>query len=107
MSTTPQQIPLLSEQRSPDSPETPLLMAVPDAARLLGIGTTLAWELVRAGDLPSIKLGRRVLVPRMALEHLARSPMSARAQELSTASETPHPQIPTSHRDTAAHQSSP
>ncbi len=50
--------------------EMPLLVAVPDAARLLGIGTTLAWDLVRAGGIPSVKLGRRVLVPRAALERL-------------------------------------
>ncbi len=56
---------------SVDPSDTPLLLAVPDAARLLGIGTTFAWELVRAGDLPSVKLGRRVLVPRAALERLA------------------------------------
>jgi len=37
--------------------ETPLLVAVPDAARLLGIGATLAWDLVRAGGIPSVKLG--------------------------------------------------
>lgn len=54
-----------------DPLDTPLLVAVPDAARLLGIGTTFAWEMVRAGDLPSVKLGRRVLVPRVALERLA------------------------------------
>jgi len=54
-----------------DPLDAPLLLAVPDAARLLGIGPTFAWELVRAGDLPSVKLGRRVLVPRAALERLA------------------------------------
>lgn len=56
-----------------DSPDVPLLVAVPDAAHLLGIGATLAWDLVRSGDLPSVKLGRRVLVSRAALEQLARS----------------------------------
>ncbi len=54
--------------------DTPLLIAVPHAARLLSIGTTLAWDLVRAGDIPSVKLGRRVLVPRAALEHLGGGP---------------------------------
>lgn len=58
-------------------PDTPLLVAVPDAARLLGIGTTLAWDLVRSGAIPSIKLGRRVLVPHAALERLADVPDAA------------------------------
>jgi excisionase family DNA binding protein len=51
--------------------ETPLLVSVPEAARLLGVGTTFGWAMVRSGELPSVKLGRRVLVPRAALERLA------------------------------------
>jgi len=51
--------------------EPPLLISVPQTARLLGIGATLAWTLVHAGVIPSVKLGRRVLVPRAAAEQLA------------------------------------
>lgn len=51
--------------------DTPLLVSVPEAARLLGVGTTFGWALVRSGEMPSIKLGRRVLVPRAVLERLA------------------------------------
>ncbi len=65
---------LPSRHASITPPDTPLLVAVPDAARLLGIGTTLAWDLVRAGDIPSVKLGRRVLVPRAGLERLVGVP---------------------------------
>ena len=67
-----------------DSPAgaLPLLIAVPDAARLLGIGTTFAWELVRAGTLPSIKLGRRVLIPRAALDRLADAQTTTDTQAL-------------------------
>jgi len=49
----------------------PLLLPVPEAAHLLGIGTTLCWEMVHGGQLPSVRLGRRVLVPRVAVERLA------------------------------------
>lgn len=59
-------------QHGPDPLETPLLVSVPEAARLLGVGTTFGWAMVRNGDMPSVRLGRRVLVPRAALEHLAR-----------------------------------
>ena len=45
-----------------------LLLTVEEAAQRLGIGKTLAWELVWAGVLPSIRLGRCVRVPRRALE---------------------------------------
>ena len=75
-------------------PDTPLLVAVPDAARLLGIGTTLAWDLVRSGDLPSVKLGRRVLVPRAALESLARHRVSGNDQRSGADTENFPPSTP-------------
>lgn len=50
--------------------ELPLLISVPEAARLLGVGPSLGWTLVHSGELPSVRLGRRVLVPRAALERL-------------------------------------
>ncbi len=57
--------------RQADRRNIPLLVSVPEAARLLGIGTTFGWTLVRSGQMPTIKLGRRVLVPRAAVEQLA------------------------------------
>ncbi len=45
-----------------------LLLTVEEAARRLGIGRSLAWRLVRRGDLPSIRLGRLVRIPGRALE---------------------------------------
>ena len=45
-----------------------LLVSVEEAAKLLGIGRGLAYDLVREGRLPHVKLGRRVLVPRQGLE---------------------------------------
>lgn len=35
----------------------------PNAAGLLGISKDLAYSMARSGELPTIKLGRRVLVP--------------------------------------------
>ena len=45
-----------------------LLLTVEEAARRLGIGKTLAWELVWQGVLPSVRLGRCVRIPLSALE---------------------------------------
>ena len=43
---------------------TPLLLTVPQAARLLAMGTTTAWQLVWSQELPSLRRGRRwVCVP--------------------------------------------
>ena len=44
-----------------------LAMSVTEAADLLGISRALAYELVARGDLPSVRLGRRLVVPRVAL----------------------------------------
>jgi excisionase family DNA binding protein len=41
----------------------PLTLTVEQTAKLLGIGRSTAYELVRTGDIPSLRLGRRILVP--------------------------------------------
>ncbi len=43
-------------------------MGVREAAKLLGIGRDSAYALVREGRLPAVHIGRRILVPRAALE---------------------------------------
>jgi excisionase family DNA binding protein len=40
----------------------PLLIAVPEAAKLLGISRAAAYRLANAGDLPTKRLGRRIYV---------------------------------------------
>jgi excisionase family DNA binding protein len=46
----------------------PLVIPVPEAAKLLGIGRNTAYEAVARGEIPSIRIGRRLLVPVAALE---------------------------------------
>ena len=45
-----------------------LALSVEEAAALLGISRDLAYGLVTRGELPSVRLGRRLVVPRRALE---------------------------------------
>ena len=45
-----------------------LLLTVEEAAQRLNTGRTLAWQLVRRGDLPVVRLGRCVRVPWQALQ---------------------------------------
>ena len=47
-----------------------MALSVPEAAKLLGIGKNLAYEAVQRGEIPSIKVGSRLLIPRVALERL-------------------------------------
>jgi excisionase family DNA binding protein len=41
----------------------PLTLTVEQTAKLLGIGRSTAYELVHTGDIPSLRLGRRIVVP--------------------------------------------
>ena len=44
-----------------------LTMSVEEAGKLLGIGRSSAYGAIRRGELPFLKIGRRILVPRSAL----------------------------------------
>jgi excisionase family DNA binding protein len=56
----------------------PLVMSVEEAAKLLGISRGLAYEAARRGELPTIRLGRRLLVPRWRLLELLGEPQEMR-----------------------------
>ena len=47
-----------------------LCVTVPEAAAMLGISRNFAYQLVREGKLPSIRFGKRILIPRVALEKM-------------------------------------
>lgn len=55
--------------RLPDPAERPTL-TVEEAAKLLGIGRTAAYECVRRGELPVLHFGRRLLVSVAELRRL-------------------------------------
>lgn len=50
--------------------EERLTLTVDEAAQVLGISRALAYELITRGQLPSLRLGRRIVVPRGVLEML-------------------------------------
>ena len=45
-----------------------LLLRAGDVSRLLGVGRSTVYELIARGELPAIRIGRLVRVPRPALE---------------------------------------
>lgn len=47
---------------------TPVTYSIPEAAALLGINRNTAYEAANRGELPVIKIGKRLLVPRVRLE---------------------------------------
>ena len=54
--------------------DLPLVLRVEDLMPILGIGRNTAYELVRSGQIRSIKIGRQIRVPRDAVaEFLGRN----------------------------------
>ena len=47
-----------------------LVYSVAEAGKRLGLSRGLMYEAVRTGQIPSIKVGRRILIPRVALDRL-------------------------------------
>ena len=61
----------------------PFTLTIPEAAKLLRIGRNSAYEAVRRGDLPVIRIGHRLLVPRQALlEMLSSTAPAGKAEGL-------------------------
>lgn len=55
-----------------------LTLTVEEAATLLGISRASAYEAVRQGEIPAIRIGRRILVPKAALERLLSPPSESK-----------------------------
>lgn len=55
-------------------PVVPLTCSVAEAARLLGVGSKAVRSAIKAGTVPSLKVGRKLRVSRVALEALLRDP---------------------------------
>lgn len=54
-------------RRTGPLPET---ITVPEAARVLGISRDTAYALARRGDLPTIRLGKRIVVSRRVIDRM-------------------------------------
>jgi excisionase family DNA binding protein len=51
-----------------------LTMTVAEAAAVLGVSPSAAYGYVRMGQIPSIRLGRRILIPVSGLRELVDGP---------------------------------
>lgn len=43
---------------------------ITEAAEVLGIGRSLAYQMAHSGRIPVIRLGRRMVVPKVALDRM-------------------------------------
>ena len=64
---------LMTDPDTTDSARRPRTMSVTEAAEVLGISRTTAYECVHTGALPALRLGGRIVVPTQALEDLLAS----------------------------------
>ena len=60
-----------------------LTVTVPEAAQLLGVSRMTAYAAVREGSIPSLRIGRRILVPRGALDRLLAQAIGEPAKDVS------------------------
>jgi excisionase family DNA binding protein len=56
-----------------------LTLTVEETAKLLGISRNTAYSLVAQGTIPSLRLGKRLVIPRMQLERLLAGQQSKEA----------------------------
>ena len=54
--------------------EKRVVFTVEEAAQLLGISRSFAYEAVQRGEIPSMRIGKRILVPKAALARLLAAP---------------------------------
>jgi excisionase family DNA binding protein len=57
-----------------------MTLTVTEAAELLGIGRSAAYEAARRGEIPTIRVGRRILIPRAALDRFLEGPATVGAK---------------------------
>jgi len=52
---------------------TKLTLSVEETSQLLGLSINSTYEAIRTGRIPSVRIGRRLLVPRLALDSMLES----------------------------------
>jgi excisionase family DNA binding protein len=59
-----------------------LVYTVPEAGRLLGLGRNAAYDAAKRGDIPSLRIGRRLLVPKIPFHRMIE--LTARSSDSGT-----------------------
>jgi excisionase family DNA binding protein len=62
------EVDVMDDTTNVHDPGERLVWSVEEAGRMLGISRAHAYELVARGELPHLRLGRRVVVPKHAIE---------------------------------------
>ena len=62
-------LPSIADRKFPVQSEK-LTYSVPEVAKLLGLSRASTYEAVKTGQIPSISFGKRIFIPRVALEQM-------------------------------------
>ncbi len=62
--------PLLEISKVADDPAERLVYTVPEAGRLLGLGRNAAYAAAQRGDIPTLRIGRLLLVPKIPFHRM-------------------------------------
>lgn len=62
---------------NPTNALDPLLHRIPDACRRLSVSRTTLYELIKAGEIRSVKIGARSLIPEVDLQRVLSSRLGA------------------------------
>jgi excisionase family DNA binding protein len=57
----------ITQTKDQMNPNESLVLTVGEAAKLLRLSKTTTYDQIRQGSIPSIRMGKRILVPRAAL----------------------------------------
>ena len=64
----------MTQNKIPKTDTEPLAIPIwPDTCHLLGISRYAGYEAAKRGEIPTIRIGKRILVPRVALYRLLES----------------------------------
>jgi len=60
--------------------QLPLTLTVTDLAKVLGIGKANAYDLCNSEDFPSVKIGKRIIIPKPAFVDWLSNPVKFRKE---------------------------
>jgi excisionase family DNA binding protein len=75
----PRRKPMPTSYQAPPDNRRILTLTIPQAAHLLGISVSKAYAAARSGQLPTLRVGSRVLISRRRLEELVDGPVRGHA----------------------------
>jgi excisionase family DNA binding protein len=64
-------------RKTPNGEDKSLVYEVPEAGEMLGLGRNAAYEAAHRGDIPTIRIGKLLKVPKAAFHRLLDEPAKA------------------------------